>query len=97
MPLTAGIFNLRLRSILTASGLDGQNFSSHSFRRGGATWGLQCGLSQELIMALGDWKSGAFRGYLDLTDNTRRLAVDTMASLILNSGSGVGGFGQFGA
>ena len=45
-------------------GLDPNHYSSHSFRRGGATWAFKCGVSAELIQLQGDWKSDAYKLYL---------------------------------
>ena len=47
------------------SGRDPSRYSSHSFRRGGATWAFGCEVSPELIQIHGDWKSEAYKRYLD--------------------------------
>jgi hypothetical protein len=39
-------------------------FSSHSFRRGGATLAAQTGISSSLIQLMGDWKSDAYNKYI---------------------------------
>ncbi len=64
--LTQPQFTQRLRSILAAVGVPPDRYSGHSFRRGGVTWAFQCGLPGELIQILGDWKSEAYKTYLDL-------------------------------
>jgi len=46
-------------------GLDPTEYSSHSFRRGGATYAFRCGLSAAMIKKLGDWKSDSYREYID--------------------------------
>lgn len=58
-PMTAAQFNARLKR------LAGQEYSSHSFRRGGATHALSCGIPGEVIKILGDWRSSAYMSYLD--------------------------------
>jgi len=46
-------------------GLDPAEYTSHSFRRGGATYAFQCGLPAGMIKLLGDWKSDAYLEYID--------------------------------
>lgn len=58
-PMTAQAFNAKLKKLV------GPNFSSHSFRRGGATWGLTCGIPGEVIKIMGDWRSNVYMSYLD--------------------------------
>jgi hypothetical protein len=50
--------------MLTTLGLKSKDYAGHSFRRGGASWALEAGLSGDVIQILGDWKSDAYRGYL---------------------------------
>lgn len=61
-PMKGSDFNKKLR--LTTA-VAGGNFSSHSFRRGGAAWALSCGVPGEIVKVMGDWKSNAYLGYLD--------------------------------
>ena len=60
-PITGEYFNRRLREITTSIG----DFSSHSFRRGGAVWGMSCGVPGEIIRIMGDWASTCYLQYLD--------------------------------
>jgi hypothetical protein len=60
-PLSAATFARRLRLLVG----DRPDISSHSFRRGGATWALSCGVPGEVIKVMGDWKSSAYLVYLD--------------------------------
>jgi hypothetical protein len=60
-PLTSQVFSVRLKSVLGGR----PDVTSHSFRRGGATWALENGVPGEIIKALGDWKSTAYLSYLD--------------------------------
>ena len=62
--LTQGIFTARLRECLDSLGYPSSKFSTHSFRRGGASFGLQCGLPTDLIKLQGDWNSNAYERYL---------------------------------
>ncbi|CAC5422080.1 unnamed protein product [Mytilus coruscus] len=55
----------KLRDILEMCGLDSSKFSSHSFRRGGATWAFHSKVPSELIQFHGDWRSNAYKVYLE--------------------------------
>ena len=58
-PLTGAVFNRRVKA------LAGPFFSSHSFRRGGATHALSCGIPSAVIKVFGDWSSNVYLNYLD--------------------------------
>jgi len=58
-------YQAKLKSCVLAIGLDAALYTSHSFRRGGATYAFQCGLPGSLIKKLGDWKSDAYLEYID--------------------------------
>ncbi|CAC5366801.1 unnamed protein product [Mytilus coruscus] len=62
--LCYSIFQKKLRDILEMCGLDSSKFSSHSFRRGGATWAFHSKVPSELIQFHGDWRSDAYKVYL---------------------------------
>lgn len=47
----------RVRQLVEECGLIPRDYSGHSFRRGGCTWAWQQGVSPQLIMSQGDWKS----------------------------------------
>ena len=65
-PLLYGPFVARLKKCIKAIGLDPKHFSSHSLRRGGATWAAQIGLPGEVIQMLGDWHSDAYLLYMSI-------------------------------
>jgi len=46
-----------------APSYDVSSLGSHSFRRGGASWAYQAGVSVDLIRQLGDWSSNAYQLY----------------------------------
>ena len=60
-------FQKKLRNYLDNIGLNPKLFSSHSFRRGFATLAFQSDIRPEHIQLLGDWKSDAYKCYLELT------------------------------
>ena len=62
--LTVSGFISVFKRVITQMGLNPDKYAGHSFRRGGATWAYQCGLSADTIEILGDWKSDAYKQYL---------------------------------
>ena len=73
-PLTYSHFVKLLRRKLSFLGLQHELYSSHSFRRGGASSAFALHLPGELIQLQGDWKSDAYLHYLD-KPLTQRLKV----------------------
>lgn len=65
--ITYSKFQRKLRSCLNGIGLDSNLFSTHSFRRGFATLAFQYNVLPEHIQLLGDWKSDAYKCYLQLS------------------------------
>ena len=65
--VTYSKFQSKLRDCISKLGLDPNLYSSHSFRRSGASFAFQSGVSSELIQLKGDWKSDAYRRYLTFT------------------------------
>lgn len=63
-PVTYSMFQSFIKEYIFAIGLEPQSYSTHSFRRGGATWAFKCGIPAELIQLQGDWKSDAYKLYL---------------------------------
>jgi integrase len=60
-PLTSHEFSASLKLALGSR----PELTSHSFRRGGATWALENGVPGEIIKVLGDWQSSAYLCYVD--------------------------------
>ena len=70
--LTVSKFIRTFRSILSKGGFKHAHlFTGHSFRRGGATWAFQSGVSGEVIQVLGDWSSDAYKQYLEFSMQDR--------------------------
>lgn len=70
--LTGVIFIDTFRAVLVSAGItDASTFTGHSFRRGGATWAFQVGISGELIQVCGDWASDAYKQYLEFSMTDR--------------------------
>ena len=60
-------------------GLNVEQYAGHSFRRGGATFAMRCGVPVELIKIQGDWKSNAYERYLENSFIERLKAVAIVA------------------
>ena len=67
MELLQTIFQNTLRDCMQKLGLDPSIFSTHPFRRGFATLAFQCEIPPEYIQLLGDWKSDAYKCYLEFS------------------------------
>lgn len=80
--LTYSMFQSKLKSLCSKVGLDPSIYSSHSFRRGGATLAFQSGVSSELIQLQGDWRSDAYKNYLSFTLNDKVEVARLMNRLI---------------
>lgn len=65
-PVTYYLFQKRFRSILDDIGLDSTLYSSHSFRRGFATFAFKNNVSADEVQILGDWHSDVYKRYISL-------------------------------
>jgi hypothetical protein len=81
VPVTYEDLHKFLRIQLGKLGLNPTSYSSHSFRRGAASCAFKAGVHVDLIQAIGDWSSDAYKRYLclDLTDKLS--AVNKMYSV----------------
>lgn len=73
-PIMYRDFHSVLRLLVSKLGLVPSEFSSHSFRRGGATFAYSLGIRGELIQSQGDWASDCYKLYLNL-DFPHRVSV----------------------
>ena len=64
-PMTSGLFIKKLKQCMSLCGVNAVSYSSHSFRRGSATWALSSGIPGEIVKIMGDWKSSVYLDYLD--------------------------------
>lgn len=81
--ITYSMFQTKLRSLCKNIGLDPQEYSSHSFRRGGATLAFQAGVPADLIQFLGDWRSDAYKKYLKFNLDDKLRVVEKMAEYLI--------------
>ena len=73
-PITYDVLGTKLRCVLASAGLDPSKYSTHSLRRGGASYAFKCGAPVELISLQGDWSSDAVLIYV-AQPLERRLSV----------------------
>ncbi|XP_078613489.1 uncharacterized protein LOC144883111 [Branchiostoma floridae x Branchiostoma japonicum] len=77
-PLTYPKFLRKLRSSLSALGFKPSLYAGHSFRRGGASYLLECGVPLDLIKIMGDWKSDSVFVYLAINLQGRLTVMNKM-------------------
>ena len=79
-PVLKSQFVLVLRDRLQSAGIPQAHlFRGHSFRRGGTSWAFCCGIPGELIQVFGDWRSDAYKCYLDISLSLRLRVFHGMA------------------
>jgi hypothetical protein len=84
-PLSYDHFLKRFKATIAQMGLDPADYAGHSFRRGGATFAKDAGMSDEVIKAVGDWKSDAYQLYTAATARLRERAADLLADAVARS------------
>ena len=72
-------FTSQLKKLLKKSGYSADQYSGHSFRRGGASFLHSCGGTALMIQASGDWSSQCFTRYLYLSEAERLNSLALMA------------------
>lgn len=80
-PFTYKQFQLALKFLLGRISIGHKGFSSHSFRRGGATLAFQSAVPSELIKFHGDWASSAYLRYLEFSDNQKLSITQKMQQM----------------
>lgn len=53
-----------IREALLPHGVDGKNYSGHSFRIGAATTAAAVGVEDSMIKMMGRWQSSAYQTYI---------------------------------
>ena len=74
----------QLKELVKQIGLNPDDFSSQSFRRGGSTFAFKAKVSADLIQLLGDWRSDAYKKYLALTFDDKLCVAEQMKDQILS-------------
>ena len=83
VPLSYSYYLSVIKYLCAVAGLDPTLFSTHSLRRGGATFLRLCGAPIEVIKERGDWQSDAVFVYLKAS-LAERLTTDMRVALILD-------------
>lgn len=81
-PLTYNNFLNKFKASITRVGLDPAYYAGQSFRRGGATFAREAGVPDEVIRAMGDWKSDAWQAYVSATAVLRERAAFSLAKAV---------------
>ena len=80
VPIVYSVFHKVLRACISQIGGKPKDYSSHSFRRGGATYAFSTGVRGEMIQTQGDWVSDAYKRYLEFDYDTRVKVAQKMAT-----------------
>ena len=83
VPVTYHQFNAKLKALIRRTGLDPSRFSTHSFRRGGATCAFKAQVPETLIQLQGDWASECYKRYLRMGIAEKKEVAQKMASYVL--------------
>lgn len=79
-PLTYGQLSRNLYSWTQACSLDPTLYTCHCLRRGGASWLDEQGVPESVIAVLGDWRTNAFKLYIDSALKSRMRAMIKFAN-----------------
>ena len=82
VPMTYTKFQDRLKGLIASTGRTPEAYSSHSLRRGGATFAAAAGVPRHYIQQVGDWKSDAVDQYLHNHLHSRVQAAQMMRQKI---------------
>ena len=83
-PLTYQKYQKFFTHCIRKIGLDPSEYSSHSFRRGGASLAFQLNIPSEIIQFTGDWQSDCYMRYLDIDFDSKCLVSKTIKDYIYN-------------
>ena len=83
-PVTYHQFQRILKRTIECIGKDPAKFSSHSFRRGGATFAYESGVPADTVKLMGDWQSDCYRAYLQVSMACKTDAAEKIADKILS-------------
>ena len=80
-------FQNKLRQCVEKVGLNPSLYSTHSFRRGGASLAFRAKIPADKIKLLGDWKSDCYRKYLNFEFEDKLLVAREMRQFIQKQSS----------
>lgn len=64
------MFIKSLKSSLLKAGVNPEDYSGHSFRRGGCSYAISLGLPHHIVKLRGDWKSNCYERYIHINNVT---------------------------
>ncbi len=73
----------KIKQLITKIGLNPIQYSSHSFRRGGASHASSAGVPYEMIKLMGDWKSDSVQRYIQYSLEQKTMAARQIADHII--------------
>lgn len=76
-------YQAKLKDLIKKVGLNPDNFSTNSFRRGGCSNSFRSAVPADLIQLHGDWCSDAYKKYLALTLHDKIRVAESMKKCIL--------------
>lgn len=82
LPITYTQFQSGFKNLISKIGRNPAFYSSHSFRRGGATFAFDSSVPTELIQLHGDWRSDAYKKYLEFSVEQKLLVSQKMTAKI---------------
>ena len=78
--MTQADFVSRLKFLLCKAGVKAEDFSAHSFRRGGASYAFSIGTSPLQIKLRGDWASNAYERYIFISSGATLAVASLLAA-----------------
>ena len=79
-PILAHHYTSFIKRAVSSIGLDPKNYSSHSFRRGGASFAFNNCAPTEFIKSHGDWLSDAYLVYLTMSNDEKFKILDSITT-----------------
>lgn len=86
IPISYELFQTKLRKLVAQTGEDPSLYSSHSLRRGGASWAFSSKVPVDLIQSHGDWSSDCYKKYLQFSFKDKLSVSEQMRdAMLINS------------
>ena len=81
--ITYSQYQSKLREVIAKIGLNPEEYSTHSMRRGGTSFAFKSQVPIDLIKLHGDWKSDCYQKYLSFSMEDKLLVASKMRKCIL--------------
>lgn len=86
--LNHSVFMSLLKTVLCKCNVNINDYSGHSFRRGGCSYAFSLGISPLLIKLRGDWRSEAYQRYVNIKPEQHMNLAQTLALYVTQTLSG---------